>query len=1109
MPALGITDTDNLYGSLEISEALAPAGIQPIIGCDLSLKLDEVPGAARRPNNARSWQPRPRIAVYPKNEAGYRSLIRLVSKARVVNDPAEPFITLEDVVEAGEDILILTGGPDGPLNRLIVENQLPAAEALLDRLMAIAPGRLYVELQRHGRAEEARAEGQLVDWAYAKGLPIVATNEPLFAKPDMYEAHDALLCVAGNTVVSQTERRRMTKEHYFKGAAEMAALFADLPEAIQTTLEVARRISYRPKILKKPILPRFRVGEGETEAGALSKAAHAGLKERWKQSPPVTSEAEYIERLEFELDVIEKMGFSGYFLIVADFIAWSKAHGIPVGPGRGSGAGSLVAYAMTITDLDPLRFNLLFERFLNPERVSMPDFDIDFCPIRRDEVFHYVREKYGADRVAQIITFGKLQARAVLRDVGRVLAMPYGQVDRLCKLVPFNAAKPITLGEAVESEPRLKEEREKDESVAKLIDIALKLEGLYRHSSTHAAGVVIGDQPLNEMIPVTKDPGNDMLVTQLDMKWVEPAGLVKFDFLALKTLTVLQRTEELINATGGNVSLVSLPLDDKKTYEMLSRADVTGVFQLESSGMRDVLRRLKPDRFEDIIALVALYRPGPMDDIPRYIACKSGTEKVSYAHPALEPILEPTYGVIVYQEQVLQIAKDLAGFSLGQADILRRAMGKKIKAEMDKQRERFVEGAVGRGVAKAMAENIFEAVAKFAGYGFNKSHSAPYALVAYQTAYMKANHPVEFMAATMSLDLGNTDKLATLKRDAEDMGCKVAPPDINRSRADFSVVDGQILYGLAAIKNVGHHAMEEIVSERDRGGPFKDIFDFASRVGPPVINRRSLETLAKAGVFDKLHANRAEIVASAELLIGLAARAGEERVSKQTSLFGGDVIAETPRLVAAAQWPIFERLEHEKEAVGFYLSGHPLDPYVPVLKRARVTPYAELAGDPRRLARVVQLAGTVIRKQERRSQKTDQPFAFVEFTEPTGHFEAVIFSDLLRAHRDDLEPGKAVVIGASAEWEGEDIKLRVQSIKALDAVAAETSAGLRIHIDTPAPLPSIATQLTAKGKGRVSFIVLGEGGREIEVELAEKFQINPRIKSLLKSVPGVLEVEEV
>ena len=679
------------------------------------------------------------------------------------------------------------------------------------------------EIQRHGTAEERRVEPELLKLAYKLDIPLVATNQCYFPAREDFEAHDALICIAEGRYIAEDDRRKLTPEHYFKPRAEMMALFADLPEALETTVEIARRCAFRPRT-HPPILPQFTktgaaskkaVNAAETEE--LCRQAREGLAERLRIIGLAEghSEAEYRERLEFELGVIGKMKYSGYFLIVSDFIRWAKAHGIPVGPGRGSGAGSVVAWSLSITDLDPLRFGLLFERFLNPERVSMPDFDIDFCQDRRDEVIRYVQEKYGAGRVAQIITFGKLQARAVLRDVGRVLQMPYGQVDRLCKLVPNNPANPVTLEDAIDGEPKLQDERDNDPVVKRLLEIAQKLEGLYRHASTHAAGVVIGDRPLIDLVPLYRDPRSTLPVTQFNMKWVEPAGLVKFDFLGLKTLTVIQRALALIRERGIELDLATLGLDDRKTYELLARGDTVGVFQLESTGMRESLRRLKPDRFGDIIAMNSLYRPGPMDNIPTYINRKHGLEQVDYLHPLIEPVLQETYGVIIYQEQVMQIAQRLSSYTLGEADLLRRAMGKKIKAEMNKQKARFVSGAVKNGVDKGRADYIFELVAKFAGYGFNKSHAAAYALIAYHTAYLKANFPVEFLAATMSYDMANTDKLYMFVQEARRNKIAVLPPSLNASGVDFLPEDGAIRYCLAALKNFGRGAAEHIVAGRE------------------------------------------------------------------------------------------------------------------------------------------------------------------------------------------------------------------------------------------------------------------------------------------------------
>ena len=899
MPAVAITDGGNLFGALEFATSCSAAGVQPIIGCEIAVERGNTEGGSRL---GRALCEPDRIVLLVQNETGYRNLLQLVSQSYLAgNTPSEPSVPRCDLASAAEGLLCLAGGAKGPVGRLLAEGQREAAEAVLSELEAAFPNRLYIELTRHGTAEEARSEPGLIELAYRHGLPLVATNDVYFPDRDFYEAHDALLCIAQGTAVADADRKRLTRSHYFRAAAEMREVFADLPEACDNTLVIARRCAFIPQP-RQPILPAFTTVADSDEETALRRAAAAGLDARLRALGLEAEEAvkPYRDRLDFELDVIIGMGFAGYFLIVADFIQWAKREGIPVGPGRGSGAGSVVAWALTITDLDPLRFGLLFERFLNPERVTMPDFDIDFCQDRRDEVIRYVQQKYGRDRVAQIITFGKLQARAVLRDVGRVLAMPYGQVDRLCKLVPNNPAHPVTLEQALAAEPALQQQRDTDESVARLITIALKLEGLYRHASTHAAGVVIGDRPLTELVPLYRDPRSDIPVTQFNMKWVELAGLVKFDFLGLKTLTVLARTLELLAARGVRLELSALPLDDPAAYELLARGDTVGVFQVEGAGVRDMLRKLRPDRFEDIIAANALYRPGPMENIPRYIAVKHGEEEPDYLHPALEGILKETYGVTTYQEQVMQIAQVLAGYSLGSADLLRRAMGKKIPAEMEAQRQLFFEGAAARGVERARAELIFDQMAKFAGYGFNKPHAAAYALLTYQTAYLKANHPVEFLAALMTLDLGNTDKLNVFRQEVDRLGIRLLPSDINRSEVTFAVEapspasrggkgggNPAIRYALAAVKGVGAQAMAELVAERNARGRFKDLADFSRRLDAKSINRRQFESLAKAGAFDSLNPNRAQTFAAAELLLRQASLAAEERESRQESLFAG------------------------------------------------------------------------------------------------------------------------------------------------------------------------------------------------------------------------------
>jgi DNA polymerase-3 subunit alpha len=1122
MPAVAVADSGNLFGALEFSLAAVDAGVQPIIGCMLAVSRTDEGGA----RGARPPAP-DALVLLVQNEAGYGNLMKLVSRAFLDSDPgAAPQAPLSLIEAHSEGLIALTGGPAGAVGRLLLDGQEDAATAMLERLAKAFPGRLYVEIMRHGHDAERRIEPALVDLTYRCDLPLVATNEVYFADADMFEAHDALLCIADGRYVAEPDRRRLNPEHRLKSAAEMRALFADLPEAVDNTLVVARRCAFLLRT-RQPILPTPpRALERGAEA-TLRDAATSGLEQRlaghvWRADMDLAAREAaarpYRERLAYELDMIVKMGFDGYFLIVADFIQWAKSKGIPVGPGRGSGAGSVVAWALTITDLDPLRFGLLFERFLNPERVSMPDFDIDFCQDRRDEVIRYVQEQYGSDRVAQIITFGKLQARAVLRDVGRVLGMPYGQVDRICKLVPNNPANPVSLAQAIEREPILQEMRRSDEAVARLIGIALKLEGLFRHASTHAAGVVIGDRPLDEVVPLYRDPRSAMPVTQFNMKYVELAGLVKFDFLGLKTLTVLVRAVGLLKARGIELDLANLPLDDARTYEMLAHGDTVGVFQLEGSGMRDILRRLRPNRFEDVIALVALYRPGPMDDIPKYIAVKNGAEKPDYLHPSLEGILKETFGIMVYQEQVMQIAQVLSGFSLGSADILRKAMGKKIKSEMEAQRKTFIDGAVARGVNETQAEMIFDKVQKFAGYGFNKCHSAPYAMIAYQTAYLKANHPVEFLAASMTLDLGNTDKLNLFRQELDRLGVKLLPPDINKSAAAFSVeyapgaTRGAVRYALAAIRNVGLAAMEALVAERAANGPFKNQLDFARRLDARQVNKRQLESLAKAGAFDALEPNRARVFAAIEVLLRLANAAANERDSQQNNLFGSAVAAAPSTLLpAVADWPLHERLANEFEATGSYLSAHPLDAYAKGLQRLGVIRSSELSG---RLAAGgaarVKLAGTVIGKQERTSARGNR-FAFVQLSDAGGVYELTVFSEVLAAARELLTTAKPVLVTADARIEEDSIRLMAQAIQPLDEAVAHAATGLRITVTDAAAIPGLASAITRerKGRGRIGLVLDLGDQREVEITLPGSYTITTGTRTALQSLAGIAEVQEI
>ena len=1121
MPAVAVTDSGNLFGALEFAVAAREEGVQPIIGAQVAVSNSSEGRPGTGQGAGSDHECFDDLVLLVQNEVGYRNLLKLVSRSFLECDPSErPHVSHADLHARAEGLLALSGGLRGSLGRLLLQGQEEAARQELDRLRTIFHGRLYIELQRHGLEDERKIEDRLIELADQAEVPLVATNNCFFPSADDFESHDALLCIAGSTTVSDVARRRLTPEHRLKTAAEMRALFDDLPEAADNTLKVALRCAYFPEGVD-PILPAFPTADGRSEAEELRAQAHEGLQTRLQESVYGADMDEgardaaakpYRERLEYELGVIAQMGFPGYFLIVSDFIKWAKQHGIPVGPGRGSGAGSVVAWSLTITDLDPLRWGLLFERFLNPERVSMPDFDIDFCQDRRDEVIAYVQEKYGRDHVAQIITFGKLQARAALRDVGRVLELPYSQVDRICKLVPNNPANPVSLSEAIEGEPMLQAMREEDPAVERLMTVAMGLEGLYRHASTHAAGLVIGDRALDELVPLYRDPRSEIPVTQFSMKYVEQAGLVKFDFLGLKTLTVLATACELIADSGDRIDLSGIPLDDPKTFDLLSRAETVGVFQLESSGMRDALRKLRPDRFEDIIAVVALYRPGPMDNIPSFIARKHGEEPIDILHPSIEEILKETYGIMIYQEQVMQIAQVLAGYSLGGADLLRRAMGKKIKAEMDAQRQTFIDGAVARGVPNRKAADIFELVNKFAGYGFNKSHAAAYALVAYQTAYLKTNYPVEFMAATMSYEMGNTDKLNYFRQELQRLEVVFLPPDINASQVAFAVerengAEPAVRYGLAAVKNVGAAAMASIVRERNENGPFVSLANFAQRIDARLINKRQVENLARAGAFDALNGNRAQVYAAAETLVRHAAAESSDRESGQGILFGGsgDSASDDLRLPRVDEWPLMDRLRHEFEAIGFYLSAHPLDSFGGHLEKLGVKPFQELlrAGFSGRC----KLAGIVIGKRELNSRKGNR-MAFVQCSDTGGVFEVTLFSEVLAISREMLDAPDPLLFNVSIEWVSgsEEPRITVNEVEPLEESAAKAAMGIRLYIADVAALCDVRSLLEreGKGRGRVYMTLDLDDRQEVEIELPGGYRLSAAARQAIKAIPGVV-----
>jgi len=1137
MPAVALTDTANIFGAMDFSQTASKAGVQPIIGCQIFLELSEhdprrqegrlSSSALFHLNKSRKIEEiSDQLIVLAQNEQGYLNLMALStygwSKAQSYeNQKIIPKVSLSFLKEHAEGLIALSGGVNGGIAQLLLCDNEQAAETLLAELAGIFKERFYIEISRHGLKEEQKIEPTLINWAYRYSLPMVATNEAFFLDEDMHEAHDALLCIAGGNYVLETERRRVTPHHRFKSPSEMTTLFNDLPEALANTLVIAKRCAFLVEPAN-PMLPAYPCENDESEE--LKLQTFKGLEKRLTEFVLINVEdpekqakirKEYTERLSYELEVISKMGFSGYFLIVADFIQWAKEQNIPVGPGRGSGAGSLAAWALTITDIDPIRFNLIFERFLNPERVSMPDFDIDFCQERRDEVIDYVRKKFGEDRVAQIITFGKFQARAVVRDVGRVLQMSYNQVDSICKLIPNIPTHPVTLAQAIKEETDLKEMVSSNPAITKLVDIGTKLEGLNRHASTHAAGIVIGDRPLGELVALYFDPRSDIPVTQFNMKDVEKAGLVKFDFLGLKTLTVIAYTVTLLKEREVNLNISHIPLNDAKTYELLRRCETVGVFQVESGGMTDVLRRLKPSRFEELIALVALYRPGPMDDIPRYIACKNGEEAVNYLHPQLEKILEETFGVMVYQEQVMQIAQHLAGYSLGAADLLRRAMGKKYQAEMDAQRTKFVQGAVERNIKEAIAHQIFDQMAKFAGYGFNKSHSAPYALITYQTAYLKANYPLEFMAALMTLDSGNIDKLNLYRQELEKMGIPLRIPDINRSITAFAVETQEgslgLRYGLAAIKNAGQASIDNIVAERKRGGPFKDIWDFAHRVDARFINKRLLENLIYAGAFDSLHSNRRQLFESIAVILKHITIASADRQNAQVSLFGdfSQQASLKANLADIPEWPSLEKLQHEFNAIGFYLSSHPLDGFTEIFKKLPLTRSNELYNYFNHSSNeVARLAGVII-GVKKRTNKSGQKYAFITLSDSSGVFEVTCFSELLSRYQDSLIAGQGVYLTASGRIETDNLRLTLLTLELLTDKLNQIPIYIEITLKNHASIEEIQKKLSSLGKGstQITFKTLLKE-REVKINLPHTYGFSSDVMAQIRTLKGVHAVTQ-
>ena len=1062
--AVGLCDSNNLCGALEFSESIAKSKTQPIIGTQITIIYKGNRG---------------KIPLFAKSLEGYKNLIKLSSKSFLeIKENEEPHCNIEDLVKNSEGLILLSGSFDGLIGQLFFKNLTDEIFFLFKKFNKIFKDNFYLEIQRHNDDGEKLFESFLLNTSEKLSLPLIATHEVFYLDKDMHEAHDAYLCVGEKTYVNVKDRRKYTNEHYLKTSEEMHQLFKDLPDALENNVNLPLRISYRP-INSPPILPNIQARESINVNELLVKDSEHGLKEKlnnyvipfFNKEDKETLIKKYKERLNHEIGIISKMNYASYFLIVADYIKWAKKNDIPVGPGRGSGAGSLVAWALSITDIDPIKFDLIFERFLNPDRVSMPDFDIDFCEEKRDKVFEYLKQKYGKG-VAHIITFGKLKARMAFRDIGRVLGLSYGYVDMLCKMIPFDPSRPLSLEKAIAQEPRIRKEEEKDVRVKKLVEISKKLEGLNRNMATHAAGVVIPAKSLSEFVPLYKDPESNSLLpsTQFDMYASENAGLVKFDLLGLKTLTVINKTISLLKEKKINLDISKIKLNDQEIFKLLSSGYTVGLFQLESAGMRDALVNMKPNKFEDIIALVALYRPGPMSNIPIYNQCKHGEKKPDYLHPKLKKILEPTYGVIIYQEQVMQIAQELSGFTAGEADILRRAMGKKKRLELEKQKERFVNGAVKNGITKDTAVFIFKKIEPFAEYGFNKSHAAAYAMIAYQTAYLKTYHANEFIAASMSNELSNTDKLSEFFEELKRLKINVQRPCINKCYAEFIPQENNLFYALGAIKSVGFEAISQVVKEREKNGEFKSIGDFINRVNPKNINKLQLEGLVKAGAFDSIFENRKVLYENITNIIQNSKTIYENKVQNQSSLFTDDnqKVSYLIKDKNLPNWPNDEILSKEFQSVGFYLSNHPLEDFKDILEQYNTKLYKDFENTHDRESFV---AGTIMSIKEKKTAK-GTPFAIIKFSDQSKVFELFLFSEILEVNRKKLTESKSFLLTLIKDKENQENRFRrinVRKIISLEEVSKLNYSNVHIEINSSDSLQKLYENLKEMGDSKIKI----------------------------------------
>ena len=1082
---LGLCDSYNLCGALEFSESVSNIGTQPIIGTQINIKdKDRDLG---------------KISLFAKSLQGYKNLIKLSSKSFMeIKKEDTPHCTLLDIKKNSDGIILLTGSIDGFFGKLYLKNLTDEISDILIKLKKSFKNDIYLEIQRHNDENERQYEKFILNLSKTLDLPIIATHEVFYLNKDMHEAHDAYLCIGEKTYVNSPNRKRYSNEHYLKTSEEMCKLFSDLPEALENNFNFPFKISYKPS-RSLPTLPNVQNNNFNNPDEQLSDLAKQGLKEKLKEYVyPSSSEDNkkiignaYLERLNHEIKIICKMKYSSYFIIVSDYIKWAKNNNIPVGPGRGSGAGSLVAWCLSITDIDPIKFDLIFERFLNPDRISMPDFDIDFCEEKRDRVFEYLKKKYGKG-VAHIITFGKLKARMAFRDIGRVLGFPYGFVDSLCKMIPFDPSRPLSLEESVAREPRLQKERDNDQRVKKLIELSTKLEGLNRNMATHAAGVVIAEKNLAELIPLYKDFSSDLPLptTQFDMYSSEDAGLVKFDLLGLKTLTVINKTISLLNKKNIKLDISKILLNDKKIFELLSTGETTGLFQLESSGMRETLKQMKPNKFEDIIALVALYRPGPMSNIGLYNQCKHGQKEPDYLHPKLKKILEPTYGIIIYQEQVMQIAQTLSGFTAGEADILRRAMGKKKRKELEEQRERFIKGAEKNNIAKDKAAFIYNKIAPFAEYGFNKSHATAYALIAYQTAYLKAYYPDEFLSASMSHELSNTDKLSEFFEDLKRLKIEVHPPCINNCFAEFIPKNKIIYYALGAIKSVGYEAISSIVDEREKNGKFKSLSDFINRVNPRFINKLQMEALVKSGAFDSIFKNRKKFFNSIPNIIKISKNIYENKIMSQESLFTDDSqkISYVIKDDNTDQWTNNEKLANEFSSIGFYISDHPINEFKDILQIYNTKSYKDFINNE---VDQTYLAGTIMSIQEKKTSKGNS-FAIVKFSDSSGVFELFIFSELLDQHRNNLIEGQSfllTVIKDKKNQENRFKRISLRKIVNVNDLVNKNYKEVYIEIDKSENIKKLSETINEKGSSKIQ-IFINETNKQYLFELKDKRKFN-------------------